>query len=135
MLLGGIFATGIYGGYFGAAQGILLFGILASSLDQDLREVNAVRAVLAGLANAVAAVIFIFAAEVAWLAGPADRDRLDRGRALRRQDRPRAQRHGAARGRRRRRAGGDRPVGPLSVVRRAQLGNRSAYPNQEGIDG
>jgi len=68
VLLGGIFATGIYGGYFGAAQGILLFGILASSLDQDLREVNAVRAVLAGVANAVAAVIFVFAAEVAWLA-------------------------------------------------------------------
>ncbi len=66
-LLGGIFGTGIYGGYFGAGQGILLFGLLASSLAQDLREVNAMRAVLAGIANGVAAVVFIFAADVAYL--------------------------------------------------------------------
>lgn len=66
-LLVGIFAVGIYGGYFGGGQGILLFGILATSLAQDLREVNAMRAVLTGLANATAAVIFVFAADVAWL--------------------------------------------------------------------
>lgn len=66
-LLGGIFGTGIYGGYFGAGQGILLFGLLASSLAQDLRQVNAVRAVLAGLANAVAAIVFVFVAEIAYL--------------------------------------------------------------------
>ena len=63
----GIFGTGIYGGYFGAAQGILLFGMLAISLPDDLRELNAVRAVLAGIANAVAAIIFIFVADVAYL--------------------------------------------------------------------
>ena len=68
MLLGGIFGTGIYGGYFGAGQGVLLFALLASSLEEDLREVNAVRAVLAGIANAVAAVVFIFVADVAYLA-------------------------------------------------------------------
>lgn len=67
LLLGGIFGTGIYGGYFGAGQGVLLFGLLASSLDQDLRQVNAMRAVLAGIANAVAAIIFVFAADVAYL--------------------------------------------------------------------
>lgn len=67
VVLGGIFGTGIYGGYFGAGQGILLFGLLASSLDQDLREVNAMRAVLAGLANAVAAVVFVLVADVAYL--------------------------------------------------------------------
>ena len=67
VLLGGIFSVGIYGGYFGGGQGILLFGLLASSLQQDLREVNAIRAVLAGIANGVAAVIFVFAADVAWL--------------------------------------------------------------------
>lgn len=67
LLLGGIFGTGVYGGYFGAGQGVLLFGLLASSLDQDLREVNAVRAVLAGLANAVAAVVFVLVADVAYL--------------------------------------------------------------------
>jgi uncharacterized membrane protein YfcA len=65
-LIGGIFGTGIYGGYFGAGQGILLFGLLASSLGGDLREINAIRAVLAGLANLIAAVVFLFIAEVAW---------------------------------------------------------------------
>lgn len=69
LLVAGIFATGIYGGYFGAGQGILLFGLLASSLGGGLRHVNAVRAVLAGTANLVAAVVFLFIADVAW--GPA----------------------------------------------------------------
>jgi uncharacterized membrane protein YfcA len=68
LLLVGIFVIGIYGGYFGGGQGILLFALLASSLVQDLRSVNAVRAVLTGFANATAALIFIFAADVAWLA-------------------------------------------------------------------
>jgi len=68
LLLVGIFGIGIYGGYFGGGQGILLFALLASSLVQDLRSVNAVRAVLTGFANATAALIFVFAADVAWLA-------------------------------------------------------------------
>jgi uncharacterized membrane protein YfcA len=67
LLIGGIFATGIYGGYFGAGQGILLFGLLASSLGGKLTNVNAIRAVLAGLANLVAAIVFLFIADVAWL--------------------------------------------------------------------
>ncbi len=67
LLIAGIFATGIYGGYFGAGQGILLFGLLASSLGGDLRHVNAIRAVLAGIANLVAAIVFLFIADVAWL--------------------------------------------------------------------
>ena len=66
-LLAGIFGTGIYGGYFGAGQGILLFALLASSLGGDLRSVNAIRAVLAGLANLVAAIVFLFIADIAWL--------------------------------------------------------------------
>lgn len=67
LLLSGIFGTGIYGGYFGAGQGILLFGLLASSLGGDLRVITAIRAVLAGLANAVAAVVFVAVADVAYL--------------------------------------------------------------------
>ena len=67
VLLGGIFGTGVYGGYFGAAQGILLFSLLASSIDGELTEINAVRAVLAGIANLVAAIVFLFIADVAWL--------------------------------------------------------------------
>jgi uncharacterized membrane protein YfcA len=64
-----LYATGIYGGYFGAAQGILLLGILGLALAQDLHRTNALKNVLAGLVNGVAAVFFIVAAHVEW--GPA----------------------------------------------------------------
>jgi uncharacterized membrane protein YfcA len=62
----GVFATGIYGGYFGAAQGIMLLAILGLALDEDLQRINALKVVLAGLVNLVAGVIFVFAAHVAW---------------------------------------------------------------------
>jgi uncharacterized protein len=62
-------AVGIYGGYFGAAQGILLLGILGLALRQDLHRTNALKNVLAGLVNGVAGVFFIAAAHVEW--GPA----------------------------------------------------------------
>jgi uncharacterized membrane protein YfcA len=61
-----VFAAGVYGGYFGAAQGILLLSILGLSLPESLQRVNAVKTVLAGLVNAVAAIVFIVAAHVAW---------------------------------------------------------------------
>jgi uncharacterized membrane protein YfcA len=62
----GIFGTGIYGGYFGAAQGVLLTAILGIGLDEDLQRINALKNVLAGLVNAVAAAVFIVVADVAW---------------------------------------------------------------------
>ena len=62
----GVFAAGIYGGYFGAAQGILLLAILSLSIDDNLQRINALKVVLAGLVNLVAAIIFVFAAHVAW---------------------------------------------------------------------
>jgi uncharacterized protein len=61
-----VYATGVYGGYFGAAQGILLLGILGIALPQDLHRTNALKNVLAGLVNGVAALYFIFAAQIAW---------------------------------------------------------------------
>lgn len=64
-----IYTTGVYGGYFGAAQGILLLGILGLALAQDLHRTNALKNVLAGLVNGVAGVFFIVAAHVEW--GPA----------------------------------------------------------------
>jgi len=63
----GIFGTGIYGGYFGAGQGILLLAILAIGVPGELKELNAVRAVLAGIANLVAGIVFLFIADIAWL--------------------------------------------------------------------
>jgi uncharacterized protein len=62
-----VYATGIYGGYFGAAQGILLLGILGVLLTQDLQRTNALKNVLAALVNGVAGVYFAFAAHVEWL--------------------------------------------------------------------
>ncbi len=61
-----VLARGVYGGYFGAAQGILLLAILGLSIDDHLQRINALKVVLAGLVNLVAGVIFAFAAHVAW---------------------------------------------------------------------
>lgn len=55
-------ATGVYGGYFGAAQGVLLLGALGAVLDDDLQRVNGLKNVLAGAVNAVAAVVFVLVA-------------------------------------------------------------------------
>jgi uncharacterized membrane protein YfcA len=63
----GVFLTGVYGGYFGAAQGILLLSILGLSLPEDLQRINALKNVLAAIVNGVAGLIFIFVAHVAWL--------------------------------------------------------------------
>ena len=60
------FATGIYGGYFGAAQGIILMSLLRFCFPDDLQRLNAIKIVLTATANGVAAVLFIFVADVAW---------------------------------------------------------------------
>jgi uncharacterized protein len=59
---------GVYGGYFGAAQGILNLAVLSLSLDDDLQRLNALKVVLTGLVNLVSGIVFIFAAHVAWAA-------------------------------------------------------------------
>lgn len=64
-----LYVTGVYGGYFGAAQGILLLAILGLALAQDLHRTNALKNVLAGLVNGVAGIVFVVAAHVEW--GPA----------------------------------------------------------------
>ena len=65
--IAGVFASGMYGGYFGAAQGILLLAILNLSLDDDLHRLNALKVVLAGIVNLVAGVLFVLVAHIAWL--------------------------------------------------------------------
>ena len=62
----GIFLTGIYGGYFGAAQGVILLALLGIFIADDLQRLNGVKNVLALIANGVAAIVFVFAADVAW---------------------------------------------------------------------
>ncbi|GAB2443896.1 sulfite exporter TauE/SafE family protein [Streptosporangium sandarakinum] len=55
----GVLAAGAYGGYFGAAQGVLLIGLLGSFLDDGLQRVNAAKNVLSVLVNGTAALLFI----------------------------------------------------------------------------
>jgi uncharacterized membrane protein YfcA len=69
LLPGGLFAVGIYGGYFGAAQGLVILALLGLTLDESLQRVNAMKNVLAGLTNLTAGVVFVIAAEhVSWAA-------------------------------------------------------------------
>jgi len=67
LLWTGVFGTGVYGGYFGAAQGVILLAITGIAIPEDLQRLNALKNVLAALVNGVAAVIFVFFATVAWL--------------------------------------------------------------------
>ena len=60
------YATGIYGGYFGAAQGVMLLAIFGIALDDELQRINALKNVLAGLVNLTAAIVFLFVAHLAW---------------------------------------------------------------------
>jgi uncharacterized protein len=61
-----VLATGIYGGYFGAAQGVILMAVLPIFINERLQRLNAVKNVLAMLANLVAGVIFAFSGHVSW---------------------------------------------------------------------
>ena len=61
-----VFLAGIYGGYFGAAQGVLLIGMMGVAFADSLQRLNAVKNVLSGLVNALAAVVFILATHVDW---------------------------------------------------------------------
>ena len=105
-----VYLTGVYGGYFGAAQGILLLAILGVALDQDLQRTNALKNVLAGLVNGVAGVYFLFVAHVAWGPAAVIAVAADRRRPARRALRPAAGPGRAARADRRGRDRGDRPA-------------------------
>jgi uncharacterized membrane protein YfcA len=63
-----IFLITIYGGYFGAAAGVLLLAVLLRADATTLPHANAGKNVILGVANAVAAVAFMVLAPVQWLA-------------------------------------------------------------------
>ncbi|MEU1420418.1 sulfite exporter TauE/SafE family protein [Kitasatospora sp. NPDC005751] len=67
-LLAGVFLTGIYGGYFGAAQGVLLLALMGMLLQEDLQRINGVKNALAMIVNGVAAVFFLFTSTINWAA-------------------------------------------------------------------
>lgn len=65
-LLAGVAATGVYGGYFGAAQGVILLAVLGIFVGGEMAEVNGIKNVLAGVANLVSSILFVLVADVDW---------------------------------------------------------------------
>jgi uncharacterized membrane protein YfcA len=59
--------SGLYGGYFGAGQGILLLAILGLALDDELHRLVALKNVLALLVNLIAGIVFIAVGGIDWL--------------------------------------------------------------------
>jgi uncharacterized protein len=68
LLSAGVCLSGMYGGYFGAAQGVMVIGLLGSFLDETLQRINGAKNVLVGMVNGTAAVVFILLAHVSWVA-------------------------------------------------------------------
>jgi uncharacterized protein len=61
-----VFLSGVYGGYFGAAQGVILVSLLGIFIADHLQRLNAAKNVLALLVNGVAGLLFVVFAHVAW---------------------------------------------------------------------
>ncbi|MBO0828842.1 MAG: sulfite exporter TauE/SafE family protein [Streptosporangiales bacterium] len=66
-VLVGAFLCSVYGGYFGAAQGVIIMALLGIFLHDHLQRLNAVKNVSTTVVNLVAALLFVFVAHVAWL--------------------------------------------------------------------
>lgn len=64
----GMLAAGLYGGYFGAAQGVIVFGLLGALSAQPPQRINGLKNALTALVNLVAGMVFIFVAHVSWWA-------------------------------------------------------------------
>jgi uncharacterized membrane protein YfcA len=67
VLFAGVFLAGVYGGYFGAAQGVLVIGLLGVFLTESLQRINAGKNVLVTIVNGSAAAVFVIFAHVNWL--------------------------------------------------------------------
>jgi uncharacterized membrane protein YfcA len=64
----GVFAIGIYGGYFGAAAGVLMLALLLAVGADSLARASSYRNLVLGLANGIAAVAFVIFGPVVWSA-------------------------------------------------------------------
>ena len=67
LLYAGVFLTGVYGGYFGAAQGVILLTLLATFVADGLQRLNAAKNVLATVANLVSGLLFVVVGHVDWV--------------------------------------------------------------------
>lgn len=66
VLLLGVLAVGVYGGYFGASQGVLNLALMGIMLDEQLHRLNAAKNVLTATANLVSGLVFVFVADIDW---------------------------------------------------------------------
>jgi len=64
----GLFAVGVYNGYFGAASGIMLLALLMITVEARLTRANALKNVLLGISDVIAAIAFIAFGPIDWLA-------------------------------------------------------------------
>jgi uncharacterized membrane protein YfcA len=64
----GTFAVGVYGGYFTAAQGILLVGVMGALLPESMQRMNAAKNLLSLVVNVVAALAYTVVAfdRISW---------------------------------------------------------------------
>ena len=62
----GLLLVGVYGGYFGAAQGIMLLAVMGLFLDAPLVRINGYKTLAAGMANFAGGIVFAFLAKVSW---------------------------------------------------------------------
>ena len=65
-LRGAVTATSVYGGYFGAAMGVIYIAIFSVLVEDDLQRMNALKNVISSIVNGVAAVVFVFFAHIEW---------------------------------------------------------------------
>ena len=65
-LIACVLGASIYGGYFSAAQGVILLGVLGLFLSAGIQTQNAAKNLLQGLVNIVAAIYFTAGGHVLW---------------------------------------------------------------------
>ena len=66
LLVAGVFAASVYGGYFGAAMGVMFLAVLGLALPLSLAHTSGLRAVLSMIVNGIAAVVFLIHGGLAW---------------------------------------------------------------------
>ncbi len=66
LLVAGVFAASVYGGYFGAAMGVMFLAVLGLALPVSLAHTSGLRAVLSMVVNGIAAVVFLIHGGLAW---------------------------------------------------------------------
>jgi uncharacterized membrane protein YfcA len=66
LLVTGVFAASVYGGYFGAAMGVMFLAVLGLALPVSLAHTNGMRAILSMVVNGVAAIVFLIHGGLVW---------------------------------------------------------------------